>query len=136
MTGEPGELRLQPLMLRLTRKAAAFAAAIDCLTSHLSQAGKNFWNVPAEFESTVTAALRLGPIKASHCNLPLPRITHLKSMSSFLCRTLPKVNRSHVPGGTLVHRVKPLSVPSGEGLKIKIPLSDRKIGLFMDKLRT
>ena len=65
---------LQPLMLRLTRKAAAFAAAIDCLTSHLSQAGKNFWNVPAEFESTVTAALRLGPIKASHCNLPLPRI--------------------------------------------------------------
>ena len=43
--------------------------------------------------------LRLGPIKASHCNLPLPQITHSKSMSPFLCRTLPKVHRSPEPWG-------------------------------------
>jgi len=36
----------------------------------------------------------LGPIKASHCNLPL---THSKSMSPFLYRKLPKVNRSPGP---------------------------------------
>ena len=43
--------------------------------------------------------IRLGPIKASHCNLPLPQITHSKSMSPFLCRTLPKVHRSPEPWG-------------------------------------
>ena len=45
------------------------------------------------------ALSRLGPIKASHCNLPLPQITHSKSMSPFLCRTLPKVHRSPEPWG-------------------------------------